>query len=146
MRFEVLQRANRYAAYHAVGLVLGLAMFFITEAGTASTDTPTRSGNHSMGHAGADPAFDLGLIFAESASVIGRDFALNFVDPFAHPNGSSNDETSKGDAHLGNLADGAAASVGAPATVPEPSTGLLLAAGLLGLAIRRRKRLAEPSR
>ncbi len=141
MRIEGLRNANRFAAYHVVGLVLGLAMFFITEAGTASTDTPTH-GNPSIGNKGADPALDLDLVFAESVSVVGRDFTIDFVDP----NKGSNDEAPKVDRSLGEPADWAATSGGAPTTVPEPSTGLLLAASLLGLAIRRRKRPAEPAR
>ena len=142
MRIEGLRNANRFAAYHVVGLVLGLAMFCITEAGTASTDTPTRIGKSSISNTGADPALDLDLVFAESVSVIGRNFAIDFVDP----NGASNGATLKVDPFLGKLADWAAASGGAPTTVPEPSTGLLLAAGLLGLTIRRRKRRLEPIR
>ncbi len=140
MRIEGLRNANRFAAYHVVGLVLGLAMLCLSEAGTASTEPPTHNGNPSIGDAGADPALD--LIFAESVSVVGRDFAIGFVDP----SGSSNDETLKADPYLGKPADWAETSVGAPTTVPEPSTGVLLAASLLGLAIRRRKRPAEPAR
>ena len=142
MRIEGLRNANRFAAYHVVGLALALAMFCITEAGTTSTDTPTHTGKSWIGNTGADPAVDLGLVFAESVSVIGRDFAIHFVDP----NGASNHETPKVYPSLGKLTAWAEASGDAPTMVPEPSTGLLLAAGLLGLTIRRRKRPAAPTR
>jgi hypothetical protein len=142
MRIEFLQISNRFAAYHVVGFILGLAMFFFTGAGSETTESSPRRGHHSTGRTAADPPFD--LIFAESNSVIGHDFSFAFV----HRKGNFDN----GDPHLGKPTFGNSTSprLAAPTLVPEPSTGLLLAAGLVGLAIRkrdcRRNRRAEPVR
>ncbi len=138
MRIEFLQISNRFAAYHVVGFILGLAMFLITGAGSATTESSARRGDHSTGRTAADPSFD--LIFAESNSVIGHDFSFAFV----HRNRNFDSD----DPHLGKSTFGkfgkptfensTSPGLAAPTLVPEPSTGLLLAAGLVGLAIRKR--------
>ncbi len=138
MRIEFLQTSNRFAAYHVVGFILGLAMFLITGAGSATTESSARRGDHSTGRTAADPSFD--LIFAESNSVIGHDFSFAFV----HRNRNFDNS----DPHLGKATFGkfgkptfensTSPGLAAPTLVPEPSTGLLLAAGLVGLAIRKR--------
>ena len=143
MRIEFLQISNRFAAYHVVGFILGLAMFLITGAGSATTESSARRGDHSTGRTAADPSFD--LIFAESNSVIGHDFSFAFV----HRNRNFDNS----DPHLGKATFGkfgkfrkptfensTSPGLAAPTLVPEPSTGLLLAAGLVGLAIRKRDR------
>ena len=138
MRIEFLQTSNRFAAYHVVGFILGLAMFFFTGAGSATTESSPRRGDHSTGRTAADPPFD--LIFAESNSVIGHDFSFAFV----HRKGNFDN----GDPHPGKptfgkfgkptFGNSTSPGLAAPTLVPEPSTGLLLAAGLVGLAIRKR--------
>ena len=138
MRIEFLQISNRFAAYHVVGFILGLAMFLITGAGSATTESSARRGDHSTGRTAADPPFD--LIFAESNSVIGHDFSFAFV----HRNRNFDNS----DPHLGKATlekfgkptfeNSTSPGLAAPTLVPEPSTGLLLAAGLVGLAIRKR--------
>ncbi len=142
MRIEFLQTSNRFAAYHVVGFILGLAMFLITGAGSATTESSARRGDHSTGRTAADPPFD--LIFAESNSIIGHDFSFAFVH--------RNRNFDNGDPHLGKTTFGKFGKFGkptfenstspglaAPTLVPEPSTGLLLAAGLVGLAISKRR-------
>ena len=114
--------------------------FAFLNPGSATTESSPRRGDHSTGRTTADPPFD--LIFAESNSVIGHDFSFAFV----HRNRNFDNS----DPHLGKATFGkfgkptfensTSPGLAAPTLVPEPSTGLLLAAGLVGLAICKRDR------
>ncbi len=138
MRIEFLQTSNRFAAYHVVGFILGLAMFFITGAGSTTPESSPRSGDHSTGRTAADPPLD--LIFAESTSVIGRDFSLAFVHRKGNFDSGDPGKPTFGKFGKPTFGNSTSPGLAAPTFVPEPSTGLLLAAGLVGLAIRKRDR------
>ena len=142
---QALGNANRFAAFHVLGLALAVATFYFAEWQVQSSRSATVVHSRSHADTSRGQRIDMDLVRADSTAVLGSDLALRYGRLYGVP---SRDLLTS-DWHHRNPLLGAGSRIGAgtaPTVVPEPSTGLLLASGLAVLAARRRRMRRLPRR
>ena len=136
---EALGNAKRFAVFHVFGLALAVATFCFAEWQMQSSRSATVVRSRSHADTNRVQRIDVDLLLADSTAVLGNDLALRYGGLYGVPSRA----LLRSDWHHRNPLLGAGSRTGAgttPTVVPEPSTGLLLASGLVALAVRRRRR------